>query len=74
MCLSFTEFVIDIPTRAKTASGLINFVFAILGLNVILCLVSVVMAKKQSCFPTKWLTKQEPEDDVENIQKHPDPS
>jgi len=46
VCMSFTDIMTDIPTRNFTAFGLNNFVFVILGLNVIVCLVGVILSKK----------------------------
>ena len=42
MCMTFTDFVTDVPTRIKTASMLSTFMFVILGLNCLLCLISVI--------------------------------
>lgn len=69
MCLTFTDFVADVQTRSKTASGLTNFMFAILVLNIVICVASIVMNKKQYCFPSKWLKSSTEEKESE---KQPD--
>jgi len=44
MCMTFTDFVEDIPTRMKTASMLSTFMFVILSLNVLICLVAIILS------------------------------
>ena len=43
MCLVFTEFIIDIPTRVKTASGMSIIMFAVLCVNVLFCFFAIVI-------------------------------
>lgn len=51
VCMTFTDFVSNIPTRTKTASMLTTFMFVILGLNILVCIIGIIISKKHLCFP-----------------------
>ena len=48
-CLTFTDFVMDIPTRMKTASMLSTFMFVILSINVLICLIGIILSQSFCC-------------------------
>ncbi len=49
MCLTFTDFVDDVPTRQATGSVLSTFMFAILSFNVVVCLIALILTQKNFC-------------------------
>lgn len=62
MCVTFTDFVEDIPTRMKTASMLSTFMFVILALNVLICVVAIILSVRPCC---KSKEKQETKKEAE---------
>lgn len=49
MCLTFTDFVEDVPTRQETGSVLSTIMFAILSFNVLICLIAFIITQKHLC-------------------------
>lgn len=49
MCMTFTDFVDDIPTRQSTGSVLSTMMFAILSFNVLICLIALILTQKHLC-------------------------
>jgi hypothetical protein len=53
-CVTFTDFMDDIPTRKLTASILFNLMYVIIAVNVIACLVGVYLSSMHRfCKQTK---------------------
>lgn len=49
MCLTFTDFVDNVPTRQGTGSVLATYMFAILSVNVVICLFAFALTQKHLC-------------------------
>ena len=45
-CMTFTDFVTDVSTRARTGSMLATFMFMILCINVMVCLISIIWTNR----------------------------
>lgn len=42
MSMTFTDFVVDVPTRTRTATMLSTFMFFVLSANIVVCLVAII--------------------------------